>query len=980
MALRFLLRRKELMNKKIHLAISILMALILTFNGYYRVFASSVNTPLVAASTYYVSTSGKDANACTQAAPCKTISKGISIAQTGDTVMVLTGIYREYVYVNKSITLISNGAVVDGTNATGQLRDGLFSVFANNVKVSGFTITNAAKYGLANFGSNNRFTNNIIHHTGGPGIWMRDGKFNTFENNELYYTVLQNSVSFDGTYYVCSPNNTTGWPSAINPWGTAASNVWRGNYVHDNCGEGIVAYTGDLVENNTFKNNWSVEIYIDGSTDVIIRNNVVTNTRPYFARGSNQSWRQVPYGIAVADENGCLADRNTITGNTISNVRLGFSFYTYATCSGLKNTVVESNTITNAWEYALRITSGSHVNSTIRNNTITLTSGRPLSIQNGNVFKMTGNTFSSNSNVFEWNGSTYNFTSWSPLVPGNFWGSAGATATLLPALTATRTPTLTATRTPTLTATRTPTLTATRVMPTLTLTGVPSSATPTKTAVPPTATASVVPASPIPTKTAIQPPLNATVSPTPTSIVASGTYYVSTSGNDANACTQAAPCKTITRGISVALNGNVVIVLAGEYRENVNVNKPITLKAQGRVVINGAGLPVQNGGGVINIPATVSGATVQGFEVSNGGTYGVSVFGNNNRIINNIIHDIRGVGIWVRDAKFNTFENNELYFSVLENSVSFDGTSYVCNPNNTTGWASAINPWGTAASNIWRGNYVHDNCGEGLVAYSGDIVENNTFKNNWSVEIYIDGHTDVTVRNNVITNTRPYFARGSNQSWRQVPYGVAVADENGCLADRNTITGNTISNVRLGFSFYTYATCSGLKNTVVENNTIINAWEYGLRITSGSHANSTIRNNTVTLTSGRPLSIQNGSVFNITGNTFASNSNVFEWNGSTYNFTSWSPLVPGNFWGSAGATAKLLPTLTATSVTLTPSGIPSSATPTQTVVQPTVTASPVPATPTQTAVQPTITASPIPTQTATPTASPIPTETPATSP
>lgn len=436
------------------------------------------------------------------------------------------------------------------------------------------------------------------------------------------------------------------------------------------------------------------------------------------------------------------------------------------------------------------------------------------------------------------------------------------------------------------------------------------------------------------------------------------TYYVSTAGSDQNTCVKSAPCKTITKGISVAQPGDTVIVLAGTYKENVNVNKPITLQADDSVLIDGTGLPVQNGGGLINIPATVSGATVQGFEVANGGTYGISVFGNSSKVIGNKIHHIYGVGIWMRNGRDNLFENNELYFSVLQNSVRFNGSYYVCNPNNTTGWPSAINPWGTANSNIWRGNYVHDNCGEGIVLYNGDVAENNVFENNWSVEIYIDQHTGVTVRNNHIDNSRTYFPRGADQSWKQVPYGIAIADEAGCLADRNTITGNTIINARYGFSFYTYAACSGLKNTIVENNTIVNAWEYALRVTTGSHVNSVIRNNTVRLTTGKPLTIQSNNGIVVTGNSFASNANVFEWNGATYNFLNWSAIVPGNIW--VGAVTPVVSSVTPTrTVTLT--ALPSS---TSTV---TATQTAIPATVTRTSIPPTVTLAPA---TRTPTAIP----------
>ena len=426
------------MSKKTYYITSILTAIILSLNGYHGVMASSGISALAGQNTYYVSTTGDDANNCTQALPCKTIARGINAAQTGDTVMVLAGVYHEYVYIDKSITLLSSGAVIDGTNATGEPRDGLISVFADNVKVSGFTIMNAVEYGLANFGNYGLFSNNIIHNTQGPGIWMRNGKYNTFENNELYYTVLQNSAGFNGSYYTCNPNASY-WPSAINPWGTAGSNTWRGNNVHDNCGEGIVTYTGDIVENNIFMNNWSVEIYIVADRTTV-RNNTIIDTRPYAPRGFDQSWRSVPAGISIGDEETCLTDNNSISGNSITGSRYGVSFYAYISCSGVKNSLIENNTISNVWEYGLRILSGAHTNSIIRNNTIKLASSKPLTIQNGSGFTVSGNVFSSNMDVFEWNGKTFNFAGWNAVVPGNFWGTAGSTSptsTNLPAATAT---------------------------------------------------------------------------------------------------------------------------------------------------------------------------------------------------------------------------------------------------------------------------------------------------------------------------------------------------------------------------------------------------------------------------------------------------------------------------------------------------------------------------------------------------------------
>lgn len=54
-------------------------------------------TGIVHANKYYISTTGNDLNAGSASSPFKTISKGAEVAQAGDTVYVLEGIYRERV-------------------------------------------------------------------------------------------------------------------------------------------------------------------------------------------------------------------------------------------------------------------------------------------------------------------------------------------------------------------------------------------------------------------------------------------------------------------------------------------------------------------------------------------------------------------------------------------------------------------------------------------------------------------------------------------------------------------------------------------------------------------------------------------------------------------------------------------------------------------------------------------------------------------
>lgn len=374
---------------------------------------------------------------------------------------------------------------------------------------------------------------------------------------------------------------------------------------------------------------------------------------------------------------------------------------------------------------------------------------------------------------------------------------------------------------------------------------------------------------------------------------ASSFLYVETFGNDKNFCSFDSPCKTISHAIAVSNVGDIIKVGSGVYKENVNINKSISLIGN-NAIIDGSNLPVQSGGGLINIPSGVV-ASVSGFEVINGSTYGISVFSNNSIISNNKIHDIKGAGLWVRDAKYNTFDSNEIYKTVQNNYFNSG-----CSLTNTN-WESAINSWGSSSYNTYIRNYIHDNCGEGVVVHNYDVITENTFLNNWSVEIYLESVQFATVSNNLIKNTKTYVPRGSDQSWKAVPYGISIGDETTpCITSDNIIINNNIIGLRHGISFYPYSSCgnnSGIKNTRIENNKIFDSKEYGIRILSGNHFNSVIFNNIISTygTIAKPLTIQSSS-FAISGNSFFSDLNVFEYNGKTYNFTSWSTIVQGNFW------------------------------------------------------------------------------------
>lgn len=124
------------------------------------------------------------------------------------------------------------------------------------------------------------------------------------------------------------------------------------------------------------------------------------------------------------------------------------------------------------------------------------------------------------------------------------------------------------------------------------------------------------------------------------------TWYVATTGNDANSCTSsAAPCHAINTAINRASDGDVINIAAGVYFENINLSKNLSLTGAGQsvTIIDGSGI-----GPVILITsdsagttANLSGLTLQNGEYGlGGGLHSESGIGlvtvSNSRIIDNV--------------------------------------------------------------------------------------------------------------------------------------------------------------------------------------------------------------------------------------------------------------------------------------------------------------------------------------------------------
>jgi hypothetical protein len=211
------------------------------------------------------------------------------------------------------------------------------------------------------------------------------------------------------------------------------------------------------------------------------------------------------------------------------------------------------------------------------------------------------------------------------------------------------------------------------------------------------------------------------------------TLYVSTSGSDSYSGTSSQPLRTIVGAYSRATAGTIIIVKAGTYTDynsgwGIHLGKsgtassPITLKSEvpGGAVIDGQNASDRNVGIYIDGSYNI----VDGFEIKNGPKGGITIWANNNQILNCNIH------------------NNG-------------------NPaNSTTSGLDGVYSDEATSGNVYRANYIHHNGRSGSSLDHGlylcgknEVVFNNILLANTGNGLQIAGYTTVAnmkVYNNVM--------------------------------------------------------------------------------------------------------------------------------------------------------------------------------------------------------------------------------------
>jgi hypothetical protein len=293
-----------------------------------------VSTVFAQANSFYVSTTGNDANPGTQTAPWRTIQHAADTARAGSTVNVRGGTYEERVTINVSgnpsdgyvafRSYQGETAILEGQHFTPEGRSGMLVIHNKSyVRIEGFEIRNyrTAEHRLSPLGisvtgagTHIELLHNNVHHiennfqgrdapgSGGNGfgiaVYGTDPKTPISElvidGNEVHHlktgsseslVVNGNVTNFSITHNVVHDNNNIGIDiigferTAPDPTvDQARDGVVSGNLVYNITSRGNPAYGNDQSSDG---------IYVDGGTRVLIERNII---------------HHVDFGIELASE------------------------------------------------------------------------------------------------------------------------------------------------------------------------------------------------------------------------------------------------------------------------------------------------------------------------------------------------------------------------------------------------------------------------------------------------------------------------------------------------------------------------------------------------------------------------------------------------------------------------------------------------------------------------------------------------------
>ena len=320
------------------------------------------------------------------------------------------------------------------------------------------------------------------------------------------------------------------------------------------------------------------------------------------------------------------------------------------------------------------------------------------------------------------------------------------------------------------------------------------------------------------------------------SVANAATYYVATTGNDANVGSSGSPWLTIQKAADTMAAGDTVNVAAGTYAARVftttsgTAGNPITYQTTGTVVMQG-------------FYVQASYVTVHGFEITNtNSTFqtgtGVLVYGDHNRVENNYIHDLywEGVWIWGDTSRVDPATNNNVVIdnvilrarvagvlvegtnnTVESNEISHTIQNPAGAPSRSSADADGIRFFGSG--HVIKKNYIHD------------ILESDSGQ----TDPHIDCFQTWGPASNIIFEQNKCHGANANLQAAQIGNSSGSVYN---LTFRNNIFYNATRGINLAASS---PGCTKMSNLQVYNNTFYNLDEQAVNLANAP--GSKIQNN-----------------------------------------------------------------------------------------------------------------------------------------
>ena len=263
--------------------------------------------PPAATATFYLSPSGADSNACTQAKPCKTLNRGYRVAAPGQTVELAAGTYADTALSPDSSKTSAADVVFRPAAGATVTFSAQLHVSAQHLELQGM-----------------HFTSKLWIEASAADVTMRD---NTLKNFDLYSSGTQSSqdISFIGGSIGPSANENS--RIASNGTSTSASpkniliegvdfhdfTTTPGSEAHVECLQ-VWAVDGLTIRNSKFRNCEVFDIFLQKlpggaaatPSNILIENNFFDCCRSGF------------YSIRLADHAGTSWKNVTIRNNSLN--------------------------------------------------------------------------------------------------------------------------------------------------------------------------------------------------------------------------------------------------------------------------------------------------------------------------------------------------------------------------------------------------------------------------------------------------------------------------------------------------------------------------------------------------------------------------------------------------------------------------------------------------------------------------------------